>query len=92
MGEWSKILGDNMNETYEQIIEFIWQQREIEFVYKDKPYAFLSSKDGFIFVCENKTQGPVFEKYDQMVNESEIDGRTFLELFKNGEIIITAVM
>lgn len=80
-----------MNETYEQIIEFMEQHREIEFVFKNKPYAFLSSKSGFILVCENRTQGRVFEQYEQMVHESRIDERPFLELFKNGEITITAV-
>ncbi|WP_145411121.1 hypothetical protein [Paenibacillus xylanexedens] len=78
--------------TYEEMIEFIWQQREIEFVYENKKYAFLSHKDGFMFVCDNQTQGSTYDTLDQMVKEIRINGKTFLELFKNDELTITAVL
>lgn len=79
-------------ETYEQVVEYVWQRREIEFVYNDKRYAFLSSQDGFVLVCENKRQGAVFKDYEQMIHDSKMDGQTFLELFKNGKVTITAVL
>ncbi|MBT2286275.1 hypothetical protein J7E78_22315 [Paenibacillus polymyxa] len=78
-------------ETYEEILEFIREHREIEFVYENRQYAFLSHKEGFAFVCENKTQGPIFTTYEEMIKESKINGETFLELFKNNELTITAV-
>lgn len=77
--------------TYEEILQFIWEHREIEFVFDNKQYAFLSHKDGFAFVCENKTQGPIFTTYEEMIKESKLNGTTFLELFKNDELTITAV-
>ncbi|MBB6020396.1 hypothetical protein HNR77_001457 [Paenibacillus sp. JGP012] len=79
-------------QTYEQIIEFIQQHREIEFEYENKQYAFLAVKDGFVLVCDNKTQGPVFVDYEEMVKESRINGHTFLDLFKSEELTITAVL
>lgn len=78
--------------TYEEMIEFIWERREIEFVYENQQYAFLTHKEGFVFVCENKIQGSIFTNFEQMVKESKIGGKTFLELFNNDEIEITAIL
>lgn len=78
--------------TYQEIIEFFQQHREIEFYYQDKLYAFLSHKGGFVLVCENKTITPTFETYEEMVDKSLINGKKFLERFKNNEITIAAVL
>ncbi|WP_458124736.1 hypothetical protein [Paenibacillus sp. Z3-2] len=78
--------------TYEEILQFFREHREVEFVYDNKQYAFLSHKDGFAFVCENKTQGPIYKTYEEMIKESRVNGKSFLELFRNDELTITAVL
>ncbi|MNW50794.1 hypothetical protein [Paenibacillus polymyxa] len=78
--------------TYQEIIEFFQQHREIEFYYRDKLYAFLSYNGGFVLVCENKAITPTFETYEEMVEKGLIDGKKFLERFKNNELTIAAVL
>lgn len=75
--------------TYNELLEFFEQQREIEFTYNEKLYAFLSVKDGFVLVCMNKIISPVYKDYSKLAYETHIDEVPFLELFKNNQIEIT---
>lgn len=77
--------------TYNELLEFFEQQREIEFTYKEKSYAFLSVKDGFVLVCMNKIITPVYEDYSKLAHEACIDKVLFLELFQNDQIEITTI-
>lgn len=77
--------------TYNELLEFFEQQREIEFTYNEKPYAFLSVKDGFVLVCMNKIISPVYKDYSKLAHEVHIDEVPFLELFKKNRIEITTV-
>jgi uncharacterized pyridoxamine 5'-phosphate oxidase family protein len=40
--------------NYEEMIELIWEQREIEFVNENQEYAFLTHKEDLVFVDEIK--------------------------------------
>ncbi|WP_458122112.1 hypothetical protein [Paenibacillus sp. Z6-24] len=82
---------DEHHITYEELMEFFTQQREIEFMYQGKLYAFLQMKGGFVLVCENRSITPVYMDYTRLANEAEIEGTLFLQLFQESRIEITTV-
>ncbi|MFB7159799.1 hypothetical protein [Lysinibacillus sp. NPDC056232] len=78
--------------SYQHLLFYLEQGREIEFVYKEKEYFISHSLEGRTVWNGQKRISEHFRDNDVSLLEStKIEGRTLADLLKQNEIKITAI-
>lgn len=77
--------------SYEQLLFYLEQGREIEFVYEEKEYFISNSSGGrALWIGQTRISGYFGETYRDIVN-FKIDGLSLVNLFKQNKIKITTI-
>ncbi|WP_078379844.1 hypothetical protein [Sutcliffiella halmapala] len=78
--------------SYEHLLYYLEQGREVEFIYQGKEYFISYSKDGrTVWTCKTRVSDCFGDRHKNTVDFTKIDGITLAELFKQNKIKITTI-